>query len=135
MPFSAVRIVVSVVVAQQLSTSVTSLRYSSILGVAEFGRRLQSQAEVGGSPRLMRLPAVHGIIAPKKPWLVTDGSHVYVRKLKFCNLGAWLGTPGPWGTGLLGSLVPVSLEMLVYGSGSSGSSQMIPHVVDGCPVL
>ena len=56
------------------------------------------QAEVGGSPRLMRLPAVHGIIAPKKPWPVTDGSHVYVRKLKFCNLGAWLGTPGPRGT-------------------------------------
>ena len=46
----------------------------------------------------MRLPAVHGIIAPKKPWPVTDGSHVYVRKLKFCNLGAWLGTPGPRGT-------------------------------------
>ena len=46
----------------------------------------------------MRLPAVHGIIAPKKPWPVTDGSHVYVRKLKFCNLGAWLGTPGPQGT-------------------------------------
>ena len=46
----------------------------------------------------MRLLAVHGIIAPKKPWPVTDGSHVYVRKLKFCNLGAWLGTPGPQGT-------------------------------------
>ena len=40
-------------------------------------------------PRLMRLTDVHGIIAPKKPWLVTDGSHVYVRKIEFCNLGAW----------------------------------------------
>ena len=27
-------------------------------------------------------------------YYVTDGSHVYVRKLKFCNLGAWLGTGG-----------------------------------------
>ena len=39
-----------------------------------------------------------GIIAPKKPWPVRDGSHVYVGKLEFCNLGAWLGTPGPRGT-------------------------------------
>ena len=57
----------------------------------------------------------------------SDGSHVYVGKLKFFNLGAWLGSPGAWGTGLLGSLDPVSSEMLVYGSGSSGSSQMLIH--------
>ena len=58
-------------------------------------RGMWFQAEVGGPPRLMRLPAVHGIIAPKKPWPVTDGSHVYVRKLKFCNLGACWGPLGP----------------------------------------
>ena len=38
-----------VVFAQQLSTLVTSLRYSSILRLVEFGRRLVSQAEFGGS--------------------------------------------------------------------------------------
>ena len=42
-------------------------------------------------------------------------------------MGAWLGTPGPWGTGLLGSLDPVSSEMLVHGSGSSGFPQMLIH--------
>ena len=82
--------------------------------------RSWQRAEVGGSPRLMRLPAVHGSIAPRgdspvlrrvyylfplnvleieyEDGLVTDRSHVYVRKLKFYNLGAWLGTPGPGGT-------------------------------------
>ena len=55
--------------------------------------RHPTQAEVGEcSPRLMRLLTVHGIIAPKKPWLASDGSHVYVRNLKLCNLGAWLGS-------------------------------------------
>ena len=33
-------------------------------------------------PRLMRVPAVDGIFAPRNPWRVTDGSFVYVRKLK-----------------------------------------------------
>ena len=51
-----------------------------------------SKLMLGGRSRLMRLPAVHGIIAPKKPWLASDGSHVYVRNLKLCNLGAWLGS-------------------------------------------
>ena len=43
----------------------------------------------------MRLLALHGTIDPKKPWPVTDASQVYVGKLKFYNLGAWLGTLGP----------------------------------------
>ena len=46
---------------------------------------------------------------------------------EFVRLRAWLGIPGTRGTGLLGSLDPVSSEMLVYGSGSSGSSQMLIH--------
>ena len=45
----------------------------------------------------------------------SDGSHVYVGKLKVCNLGAWLGSPEAWGTGLFGSLDLFSSEMLVYG--------------------
>ena len=66
-------------------------------------KKNSNELRLGGSPRLMRLPAVHVIIAPKEPWLVTDGSHVYVRKYKSCNLvdsGAFcnLGTPGPRGT-------------------------------------
>ena len=40
MPFPAVRVGEYVSVAQLLSTSVTSLRFSSIFGVAEVGRRL-----------------------------------------------------------------------------------------------
>ena len=31
---------------------------------------------------------------PRRPRL----TELYVRKLEVCNLGAWLGTPGPWGT-------------------------------------
>ena len=56
------------------------LKYAVIFGVADVGKRLRFLAEVEGPPRLMRLPAVHGIIAPKKHWLVMDGSHMSVRK-------------------------------------------------------
>ena len=63
-------------------------------------------AEVVGSPRLRRLPSVHSIIAAKKPWRVTDGSQVYVRKFKILDpsssnpsrpWGPFHHPPRPWG--------------------------------------
>ena len=50
-----------------------------------------------GCPRLMRFPAVHGIIPRKHPWPVTVGWRVCARKLKFFNSGVCLGTP--WSRG------------------------------------
>ena len=60
MSFLAVRIVEFVPVARHLPTAVSSLGSPFIFGVAEFGRRLLFQAEFWGSPRLMRMPSVHG---------------------------------------------------------------------------
>ena len=70
MLFPAVRVVEYVSVAQQLSTSLTSLRYSSIFGIAEVG---------GFSPiDAFASCACYGWFAcvREKPWPATDGSHV-----------------------------------------------------------
>ena len=66
-----------------------------IFGVADVGKRLRFLAEVEGSPRLMRLPAVHGITAPKYHGLIMHGSHMSVRKKSMCKLRACWGPLGP----------------------------------------
>ena len=72
------------------------LKYAVIFGVADVGKRLWFQAEVEGSPRLMRLPAVHGITAPKYHGLIMDGSHMSVRKKVRVN---WELAGDPWALG------------------------------------
>ena len=58
---------------------------------------------------------------------LSDSSQVYVRILRYCKLRARLGGPGPRGTCFLGSFYLPASEMLVNGSDSSGSSQMLFH--------
>ena len=72
------------------------LQYAVIFGVADVGTRLRFLAEVEGSPRLMRLSAVHGITAPKYHGLIMHGLHMSVRKKVCVN---WELAGDPWALG------------------------------------